>query len=50
MVERVLGTFSEWYSTPWDQINVDVLMENTKSLSKDVRTLSKAVRLYDVYR
>ena len=50
MVARVLGRFSEWYSTPWASVNVDSLLEQCRSLSKDVKGLSKAVRLYDVYQ
>lgn len=50
MIERVLGTFSEWYSMLWDKIDVDMLLEKTKTLSKDTKTLNKATRLYDVYR
>jgi hypothetical protein len=49
MVERVLGTFAEWYATLWDRINVDELMERTKALAKEVKALHKAVRLYDVF-
>jgi dynein heavy chain len=36
-------TFADWYKTPWDKINVDVLIEETKKLAKDVKTLNKAV-------
>lgn len=49
MVERVLSKFGEWYTTLWDKINVDQLLEHNKALSKDVKTLNKAVRVYDVY-
>lgn len=38
------------YKTPWDKINVDVLIEETKKLTKDIKTLNKAVRNYEVYR
>lgn len=37
-------TFVNWYKTQWDKINVEFLMEETKKLSKDVKTLNKAVR------
>ncbi len=43
-------TFRDWYKTPWDKIDVDFLVEETKKLSKDIKTLNKAVRNYDVYR
>lgn len=36
-------TFADWYKTPWDKINVDVLVEETKKMAKDVKTLNKAV-------
>lgn len=36
-------TFAAWYKTPWDKINVDVLIEETKKMAKDVKTLNKAV-------
>jgi hypothetical protein len=47
---QVMYTFSDWYKTPWDKINVDVLVEETKKLAKDVKTLNKAVRNYEVFR
>jgi hypothetical protein len=37
-------TFADWYKTPWDRINVDMLVEETKKLAKEVKTLNKAVR------
>jgi dynein heavy chain len=39
----VMFTFSDWYKTPWDKIDVDFLVEETKKLSKDIKTLNKAV-------
>ena len=50
MVGTVMFTFKDWYRTPWDKINVDFLVEETKKLSKDVKTLPKAVRNYEVFR
>jgi len=43
-------TFADWYKTPWDKINVEFLVEETKKLTKDVKLLNKAVRNYEVYR
>ncbi len=43
-------TYLHRYKTPWDKINVDVLIEETKKLAKDVKSLNKAVRNYEVYR
>ncbi|MEW5311809.1 MAG: hypothetical protein WDW38_003494 [Sanguina aurantia] len=50
MAGAVMFTFSDWYKTRWDRIDVDFLMEETKKLSKDIKTLNKAVRNYDVFR
>ena len=36
-------TFEDWYKTAWDKINVDTLIEETKKLAKEVKTLNKAV-------
>lgn len=41
-------TFNDWHKTPWDKIDVDFLVEETKKLSKDIKTLNKAVRNYEV--
>ncbi|PNW78281.1 hypothetical protein CHLRE_09g403800v5 [Chlamydomonas reinhardtii] len=49
-VGTVMFTFRDWYKTPWDKIDVDFLVEETKKLSKDIKMLNKAVRNYDVYR
>lgn len=50
MVGTVMYTFNDWYKTPWDKIDVDFLVEETKKLSKDIKTLNKAVRNYEVFR
>eukprot|EP00201_Polytomella_parva_P017476 CAMPEP_0175071536 /NCGR_PEP_ID=MMETSP0052_2-20121109/19298_1 /TAXON_ID=51329 ORGANISM="Polytomella parva, Strain SAG 63-3" /NCGR_SAMPLE_ID=MMETSP0052_2 /ASSEMBLY_ACC=CAM_ASM_000194 /LENGTH=4543 /DNA_ID=CAMNT_0016338719 /DNA_START=12 /DNA_END=13643 /DNA_ORIENTATION=- len=50
MIGTVMYTVSDWYKTPWDKIDVDFLVEETKKLTKDVKTLNKAVRNYEVYR
>ncbi len=49
-VGAVMFTFRDWYKTPWDKIDVDFLVDETKKLSKDIKLLNKAVRNYDVYR
>ncbi len=33
-VGTVMFTFRDWYKTPWDRIDVDFLVEETKKLSK----------------
>lgn len=43
-VGTVMFTFSDWKKTPWDKIDVEFLVEETKKLSKDIKTLNKAVR------
>ena len=43
-------TFTDWYATLWDKIDVDFLVEETKKLTKDIKQLNKAVRNYEVYR
>lgn len=42
-VGAVVYTFADWYKTPWDKINVENLVEETKKMAKDVKTLNKAV-------
>jgi dynein heavy chain, axonemal len=44
------GRFAEWYKTLWARIDVDFLSEETKKLQKDIKSLNKAVRNYEVYR
>jgi len=50
MAAKILGTFNEWYSTAWTSVNVETLLEQSRTLPKVVKGLSKAVRLYDVYQ
>lgn len=35
--------FEDWHKTAWDKINVETLVEETKKLAKEVKTLNKAV-------
>lgn len=50
MVGTVMYTFTDWYKTPWDKIDVEFLSEETKKLQKDIKSLNKAVRNYEVCR
>ena len=50
MAGKVLGTFKQWHATPWSAVAVDTLLEQARALSKDVKSLSKAVRLYAAYQ
>ncbi|KAK3254170.1 Dynein beta chain, flagellar outer arm [Cymbomonas tetramitiformis] len=49
-VSSVMFTFSDWYSTPWDKIDTEFLTDETKKLAKDIKTLNKNVRNYEVYK
>jgi dynein heavy chain len=46
----VLATFSRWGATPWSGIDADSLLEETKKLGKEVRSLPRAVREYEAWR
>ena len=50
MVATVMRTFADWCATVWDAIAVDDLVEAAKQLTKDLKTLPKPCRAYDVYR
>ena len=50
MVAVVMRTFAQWCATVWDAIAVDDLVEAAKQLTKDLKTLPKPCRAYDVYR
>ena len=49
-VTVVMGAFESWCATLWDKIDVDFLVEEAKRLGKEIRTLNKVVRAFDVYR
>ncbi len=46
MVGAGMYTFADWHRTPWDRIDVDGLVEETKKLAKEVKTINKAVRTH----
>ncbi|KAK9843805.1 hypothetical protein WJX81_007069 [Elliptochloris bilobata] len=50
MVGAVMATFSAWHATLWDNIQVDELVEEARKMIRDIKTLNKAVRGYEVYR
>jgi len=50
MTSYVTHIFVDWRSTKWDAIDTDTLMETTKELRKELKTLSATARTYDVYR
>lgn len=43
MIKTVQGVFQSWRSTPWDKIDTDALMLETKRLQKNVSSLPKEV-------
>ena len=49
MVAMVLGRFQEWKQMLWGAIDVDFLVEETKKLLKDIKTLQKPIRAFPVY-
>jgi len=49
-VGAVMYTFTDWYTTPWDSIDVEFLTDETKKLAKDIKTLNKNVRNYEVFK
>ena len=46
----VTYTFQDWYTTLWDKIDVDFLVEESKKLQKEVKQLNKNVRNFEVYK
>lgn len=48
MVAAVVATFADWNATLWGKISVEGLVEECKRLTKESRTLNKAVRSYEV--
>lgn len=50
MAGAVMATFSAWHATLWDKIMVDELVEETRKMIREMKTLSKAGRGYEVYR
>ena len=49
-ISHVMDQFNNWKQTPWDAIDVDLLIEETKKLLKDIKTLNKAIRSYPAYK
>lgn len=50
MVGSVMYQFMEWNQTPWDKIDVDYLVEESKKLQKDIKGLNKSVRNFEAYK
>jgi dynein heavy chain len=49
-VGTVMFTFNDWSKTSWDRIDVEFLVEESKKLTRDIKTINKAVRNYEVFR
>lgn len=50
MVGRVMSQFKDWKQMLWDAIDVDFLVEETKKLLKEIKTLHKQIRNFPVYK
>ena len=50
VVGMVLSRFKEWKQMLWGDIDVDFLVEETKKLLKDIKTLQKPIRAFPVYQ
>jgi len=42
-------TFDNWKSTPWRQINIELMDQECKKFSKELRVLDKETRAWDAY-
>ena len=49
-VSSVIYTFDSWNVTLWDKIDVEFLVDECKKLSKEIKTLHKGCRAYDLYK
>ncbi|KAJ7345633.1 hypothetical protein JRQ81_001583, partial [Phrynocephalus forsythii] len=49
MVAFVQMSIKDWMKTPWKQINVEQMDVELRRFSKDMKTLDKEVRAWDVY-
>ena len=50
VISSVIYTFTSWNTTLWDKIDVDYLVEETKTLQKQTKQLPKGCAQYDVFR
>ena len=50
MASSVIYTFDSWKVTLWDKIDVEFLTDECKKLAKDIKTLPKGCRAYDLYK
>ena len=50
MLAMVMRRFQEWRAMRWGAIDVDFLVEETKKLVKDIKTLQKPIRAFPAYQ
>lgn len=50
MIGMVTVTFSEWRKTKWDEINVEMLQEESKKLAKEIKTAPREVKNWPAYK
>jgi dynein heavy chain len=50
MIALVTNMFSEWRTTRWDQINVELLQEESKRMAKEIKTLPREVKNWPAYK
>ena len=48
-VSIIHTTFDNWKSTPWRQINIELMDQECKKFSKELRVLDKETRAWDCY-
>ena len=44
MISHVTIQFSEWRKTKWNEIDVELLMDLSKGLAKEIKTVRASVR------
>ena len=49
MVQLVSSSFNDWKTTLWKDINVEQMDTDCKKFVKDIRTLDKEMRAWDVF-
>ena len=45
----VLGSMQDWKGTLWSEINIENMENDTKRFAKDIRTIDKEARSWDVF-
>ena len=45
----VRSSIGDWKTTPWGEINVEQMEMDCKKFAKDLRSLDKEMRQWDVY-